>query len=379
MKKIIIAPDSYKESLPAIQICQIITSAFQKTFPACEILSIPFADGGEGTCEAIHFSLGGQWKNIYVNDPLYRPIQAQYVYIPEQKMAIIEMAKSSGLPLLKTHERNPMITSSYGTGEIILDALQQGATHLIIGIGGSATNDGGIGMMRALGVEFLDSQGHPIPSGGGGLLDLNQIDTSRLTSRLSSCHIQVACDVTNPLCGPDGASYIFGPQKGATENMLERLDQSLYQYASILKKELGKDVLNLQSSGAAGGMGAAFYAFFPNIHLRPGIDIICDITRLNKHIQNADLVITGEGRTDKQTLSGKAPMGVQKIAAQYDVPIIGISGSLGDGYWQLLESGFTSCFDITTRPENLKQAIKKSEENLYYLSLSIAQLLKIGR
>lgn len=376
MKKIVIAPDSYKESLSAKEVADVIAKAFIMVFPDIEAVCIPLADGGEGTAEALKDALSGQWNEVEVHDPLQCLHKAKYAYIPKRKLAIIEMAGASGLPLIEPHERNPLITDSFGTGEMIIDALNQGATEFIIGLGGSATNDGGAGMMRALGMQFLDKDYNPIAVGGLALKQLEYIDFSQLDPRLKKVNFHIACDVNNPLVGANGASAIFGPQKGATQKMVAELDTALTQYAAIIKKQTQYDVSNQPGAGAAGGMGAAFKAFFPHAELKAGVDIVVDAVDLHGHVKNADLVITGEGRMDYQTRFGKTPMGAQKVAAAHNVPIIGIAGSLGKDYEKLLDYGFLALFDTTVAPCTLNEALLDTKSNLYNLAQSIARIYK---
>ncbi len=375
MKKIVVAPDSYKESLSALQVADVIASAFRDVFPDIEAVSIPLADGGEGTIDALNDALGGQKIMLTVKDPLMRDHSCFYGWIEDQHLAIIEMAQASGLPLLSERERDPKITDSFGTGQLIAAALDQGAKEIIVGIGGSATNDGGVGMMRALGVKFLDAQNQPIKEGGGALLGLHHIDCTQMHSRVGDVHFRIVCDVDNPLCGEKGASAVFGPQKGATDNDVKLLDQALQNYHQILSK-LNKDVASIAGAGAAGGMGAAFLAFFPLVELKQGIDIVSDIVDLEEKIKDADLAITGEGRMDFQTLFGKTPMGVVRAASKYDIPVIAINGSLGVDYDKLLDNGFTAVFDTVIAPSSLADALKTTEKNLYCTAKSIAQIYK---
>ncbi len=374
MKKIIIAPDSFKESLTAFEISETIAKAFKKTYPDIEIISLPLADGGEGTVDALLYNLKGQKIELFVLDPLSRPHNSFYGWIKDKKIAIIEMAQASGLPLLKNSERNPRKTDSFGTGQLIIDALDKGAKTIILGLGGSATNDGGLGMMRALGALFLDEKGNEIGKGGEALRALHNINLSSLHPKIKETQFHIACDVNNPLCGPQGASVVFGPQKGANPQDVKWLDEALQNYANIIKKDCDKDVNSLSGAGAAGGMGAAFYAFFPHVKFEAGVDIICRIVNMDEYMKGADLAITGEGRMDFQTLSGKTPMGVVRSAVKYNVPVIAINGSLGKGYGKLLENGFTAIFDTTTAPVELHEALKMTKENLYQTALSIARI-----
>lgn len=383
MRKIVIAPDSFKESLSASEVAEIIAGAFRDVFPEAKTVCIPLADGGEGTAEALKDAFGGEWVHVDVQNPLGKPHRAKYAYVPNHhhgqhnSLAIIEMAEASGLSLVDPEERNPMITTTYGTGELILDALNRGATEIIVGIGGSATNDAGMGMMRALGAEFLDHAGEPIPCGGAALASLAKIDLSNLDPRLQTVEFRVACDVTNPLVGSQGASAVFAPQKGATPRMVDELDAALCHYGSIVQSQMGINIVDTAGGGAAGGMGSAFLTFFGRVALQSGIDIVVEAVELAEHVSGADLVITGEGRMDSQTQFGKTPMGAQKVAELCGVPVIGIAGSLGDRYEELLDKGFTALFDTTTKPCELDEALQNASENLYHTALSVARLIKM--
>ncbi len=378
MKKIVIAPDSYKGSLSAKEVGLVIARAFQEVFPNITTTVVPLADGGEGTTETLNDALGGEWTTLNVKNPLGNVHSARYAYVEDRGLAIIEMAEASGLNLVPTDERNPLVTSTYGTGELIKHALERGATEFIIGLGGSATNDAGMGMMRALGVAFLDKAGNPIPCGGGALARLDKIDLTDLHPKLAEATFHVACDVTNPLVGEQGASAVFAPQKGATPAMVSELDEALTHYSSIVHSQLGVNVAHIPGGGAAGGMGSAFCTFFPKAELKSGISIVVDAVKLDEHVADADLVITGEGCMDYQTQFGKTPMGAQQVAQTHGVPIIGIAGSLGEGYESLLQKGFQALFDTTVRPCNLHDAIKLTEQNLFNTSLSVARLMKLG-
>ena len=311
--KIVIAPDSYKESLSALEVASAIEAGFREIYPDAEYIKLPVADGGEGTVEAMVAATQGRMVEVAVTGPLGEPVQGFYGISGDESCAFIEMAAASGLELLPPAARNPLKTTSWGTGELIRHALDLGVTRMIIGIGGSATIDGGAGMVQALGAQLLTADGQPIAPGGAGLSTLATIDISGLDPRLAQCRIDVACDVTNPLVGDEGASAVFGPQKGATPEMVVQLDRALAHYAGQIAQDLDLDVLTLEGGGAAGGMGAALYAFC-GAHLRPGIDIVTDALHLDALVADADLVITGEGRIDSQTIHGKVPVGVARVA-----------------------------------------------------------------
>lgn len=377
MKKIVIAPDSFKETLSASEVAAIIAEAMGERFPDAELLQVPVADGGEGTLDALIDATGGQRYQREVRSPLGRRIEASWGMLGDGETAVIEMAAASGLALVPAAERNPMLTSTWGTGQLIAHALDLGARRFILAIGGSATNDGGSGMLAALGARFLDIGGQALPEGGAALRQLASIDLSQLDRRLADCEFEVACDVTNPLTGERGASAIFGPQKGATPEMVAELDLALCHYASIIRQQLGKDVEHAPGSGAAGGMGAAALAFF-NARLRRGIDIVLDATRLADKLAGADLVITGEGRLDGQTVFGKTPFGVTELARQQNIPVIAIGGCLGDGVDAVHEHGMLAVFDCVSRAMPLEEALAGARENLQRTARNVAALLSLS-
>lgn len=325
--KIIIAPDSFKESLTAMQVAEAIEQGFSEIFPQAEYIKLPMADGGEGTVESMVAATSGELVNVEVTGPLGAPVKAFYGWMGDGETAVIEMAAASGLHLVAPEQRNPLITTSYGTGELILAALNHGARKIILGIGGSATNDGGAGMMQALGVQLRDQQGKALTVGGAALAQLVDIDLSQLDDRLAQTDILVACDVDNPLCGAKGASAVFGPQKGATPERVQQLDAALQHYGEKIEQVTGKSVINVAGAGAAGGMGAALFGLL-NARLQPGIEIVTEALKLAATVQNADLVITGEGRIDSQTIYGKTPVGVARVAKRFDIPVIAIAGSM---------------------------------------------------
>jgi glycerate kinase len=293
--------------------------------------------------------------------------------------AVIEMASASGLALIAATERNPLLTSSEGTGELIRAALDAGARKFILAIGGSATNDGGSGMLRALGVKFFDAAGAPLGTGGAALADLAQIDLTGFDSRLLECEFEVACDVDNPLTGPKGASAIFGPQKGATPGMIVQLDNALSNYAHIIRQQLNQDVEHSAGAGAAGGMGAAALAFFPQCRLRRGVDIVLDAAGLEQHLGDADLVITGEGRLDGQTIFGKTPIGVAKMAKQYGLPVIGIGGCLREDVYEVYEQGIDAVFSCVHKAMSLEEALGGARDNLHRTARNIASMIQLMR
>jgi glycerate kinase len=347
--KVAIAPDSFKGTLTALQAAECIERGLRRELRNISVCKIPMADGGDGTVQAIVDATKGTFKRAKVHDPLGRPIWARYGITGNGHTAVIEMAAASGLVLLKPSDRNPMLTSTRGTGDLIRAALRAGVRKILVGIGGSATSDGGMGMARALGVRFLDQDGQDIPDGGGSLGQLAQIDaTGRMPAR-DRVKIEVACDVDNPLTGPEGAARVYGMQKGANAEQVRILDKNLKHFAHIVKRDVGIDVDRVPGAGAAGGLGAGLMAFL-DATLRPGIDIIADAIRLPRRLAGCDLVITGEGRTDGQTLHGKAPMGVIHEARRQGIPVIVISGSIGPGAEEVLGHGVEAYYGAIVEP-----------------------------
>lgn len=377
LNKIVIAPDSFKESMTSEQVGHTIKDAFKQILPQhISYDVIPVADGGEGTTAALTTALDATSYSVTVNDPLMRPIDAKYSRSDKQQVAVIEMAAASGLDLLIEEEKNPLKTTSYGTGELILDALNHGATTIILGIGGSATNDGGSGMLSALGVKFYDQHEQLLTMNGENLAQVHHIDRSQLDSRLQNVSFKVACDVTNPLLGDQGATVVYGPQKGATSKMIPKLDSAMAHYHDKIQASTGKHVKDIAGAGAAGGMGAALLAFF-NAELSKGIDVVFEITQFHQRVKDADLVITGEGKIDHQTIYGKTPIGVAQVAKQYHIPVIAISGSLGDDYQAIYDHGIDSAFAIVPSPTSLSDALANGEQYLFDTALSIARLLQL--
>ncbi|MEG1419993.1 MAG: glycerate 2-kinase [Citrobacter sp.] len=375
--KIVIAPDSYKESLSATEVAQAIEKGFREIFPDAQYVSVPVADGGEGTVEAMIAATQGTEHSAWVTGPLGEKVNANWGMSGDGNTAFIEMAAASGLALVPPEKRNPLITTSRGTGELILKALESGAQNIIIGIGGSATNDGGAGMVQALGAKLCDANGTEIGYGGGSLISLNTIDISGLDPRLKTCSIRVACDVTNPLIGDTGASRIFGPQKGATEERIIELDRNLSHYADIIKKSLRVDVKDVPGAGAAGGMGAALMAFL-GAELRSGIEIVTQALNLEEHIHDCTLVVTGEGRIDSQSIHGKVPVGVASVAKKYHKPVIGIAGSLTRDVGVVHQYGIDAVFSVLTSIGTLEEAFRGAFDNIYRASRNIAATMAIG-
>ncbi|MGG8243727.1 glycerate kinase [Klebsiella aerogenes] len=375
--KIVIAPDSYKESLSALDVATAIETGFREIYPHAEYVKVPVADGGEGTVEAMVAATQGHIVQVSVTGPLGEPVNAFYGLSGDMRCAYIEMAAASGLESVPPTRRNPLQTTSWGTGELIRHALDAGVSQIIIGIGGSATNDGGAGMAQALGAKLLSAGQQQIAPGGGALETLARIDLSELDPRLADCRIDVACDVTNPLTGPQGASAVFGPQKGATAAMIERLDRGLQHFAQIIDRDLDIDVLNLEGGGAAGGMGAALYAFC-GANLRPGIEIVTDALGLAELVADADLVITGEGRIDSQTIHGKVPVGVAKVAKRFNVPVIGIAGSLTADVGVVHQHGLDAVFSVLYSVCTLEEALANAAANVRMTARNVAAVLEMG-
>ncbi|XXD08367.1 glycerate kinase [Klebsiella sp. R445] len=376
--KIVIAPDSYKESLSALEVATAIEAGFQEIYPDAEYVKLPVADGGEGTVEAMVAATQGHLVQVTVTGPLGELVQAFYGLSGDERCAFIEMAAASGLESVPVASRNPLITTTWGTGELIRHALDAGVQQIIIGIGGSATNDGGAGMVQALGAKLLTQDNQQIAAGGGALEQLARIDLSGLDSRLADCRIDVACDVTNPLTGPEGATAVFGPQKGATAEMIVRLDRALAHFAQIIQRDLTVDVLQLEGGGAAGGMGAALYAFC-GARLRPGIEIVTDALHLAELVADADLVITGEGRIDSQTIHGKVPVGVAKVAQRYNVPVIAIAGSLTADVGVVHQHGLDAVFSVIYSVCTLEEALANAADNVRMTARNVAAVLKLGQ
>ncbi|WP_026174178.1 glycerate kinase [Effusibacillus pohliae] len=361
--KIVLAPDSYKGSLTAKEACDAMEAGIRRVLPEAEIVKVPMADGGEGTVQSLVDATGGRFMTRQVTNPLGEPVNAQYGILGDGKTAVIEMAEASGLYRIPADRRNPLVTTTYGTGELIRAALDQGCRKFILGIGGSATNDGGTGMAQALGVKFFDKEGRELPFGGGSLGQLQRIDMSGVDPRLKDCEFTVACDVDNPLTGPNGASHVFGPQKGATPDMVVELDRNLAHYAKMIERDLGTSVSDLPGAGAAGGLGAAMVAFL-GATLKRGVEIVVEATRLAEHVQGADLVLSGEGQIDFQTERGKTPFGVAKVAQKAGVPVILIAGSIGRGVEVLYQHGVQSVFSIVNRPMSLQEAMEQARDLL---------------
>ena len=377
-KKFVLAPDSFKESLSALEVCQAMEKGIKKVFPKAEIISMPMADGGEGTTDALIDATGGRRVYKKVQGSFANTnVEAYFGILGNSNTAVVEMAKANGLELVALEDRNPLITSTYGTGQLIKAAMDEGVDKIIIGIGGSATNDGGSGMARALGARFLNKDQEEIPLGGGFLKEVRTIDMSDFDPRVEEIEILIATDVTNPLTGNNGASYVFGPQKGATEEMVKVLDENLKHYAEIVHNNLGKDVKNIPGAGAAGGLGAGLLAF-TNAKMQLGIELVAQTIYLEDKIKEADYVFTGEGGMDYQTKFGKAPYSVCKIAKKYKKPCFALAGYIGDGADVLYDEGMTAIFGVLSQAQSLSDALADGAKNVERTSENITRVLAMN-
>jgi len=376
--KIVIAPDSFKESLSASEVAAAIAAGLGEVWPQAELVCRPMADGGEGTVAAVIAAVGGERRETRVCGPLGEPVTAHWGWLDTTRSAVIEMAAASGLHLVPTGQRDALRSCTYGTGELILAALEAGAERIVLGFGGSATNDAGSGMLRALGARFEDAAGCPLPPGGAALAQLQRIDLSGLDPRLAQVDFEVACDVDNPLCGPRGASQVFGPQKGASPEQVRQLDAALARFADRCAATLGRDARDTPGSGAAGGIGFAARTFL-GASFRPGIELVAELSGLEQAVIGADLVITGEGRIDEQTLYGKTPMGVASIAKRHGVPVVALAGMLGEGYERLYGHGIDAAFSLAPGPISLADALAEAPVLLRRRAADIARLWQTAR
>ena len=357
MKKVVIAIDSFKGCLPSAEAGKAAAEGIRSVYPECEVICLPIADGGEGMLDVLIMATNGQEVPISAHDPLMRWRNTYYGISENGETAFIEMASISGLPLVPPEKRNPMQTTSYGTGELIRDALERGCRNFIIGIGGSATNDAGLGMLQALGFRFLNKEGKILETGNGKILmEVVSIDTSFVHPDLRTSHFTVACDVQNPFCGPEGAAYIFAPQKGADRKMVEALDAGMKNFAEVIFHKTGKDISNHPGAGAAGGMGGSLLAFL-NAKLKPGIQLMLETLDFSNKIKGADLIITGEGKADKQTLMGKVPSGILAEARKQDIPVILLAGNIEDSD-ELQQAGFEGVFSVNPPFISLEEAMR---------------------
>jgi glycerate kinase len=375
--RFVIAPDSFKGSASAREVAQAIAEGLKAALPDAVCDLVPMADGGEGTVDALVAATGGRIVSVRVTGPLGEPVDAFFGILGDGETAVIEMAAAAGLHLVPPEKRNPMVTTTYGVGELMRASLDAGCRRLIIGIGGSATNDGGAGMAQALGVRLLDEQGNEIGFGGGALERLARLDLSDFDRRIWDAEILVACDVTNPLTGPNGASAVYGPQKGATPEMVRQLDANLRHYAAVLQRDLGVEVETVAGAGAAGGLGAGLLAFC-RAQLRQGVELVIHAVRLPERVQKADLVITGEGCLDFQTGFGKVPHGVAQVAKRYGKSVIALVGQLGEGAERCRQWGIDACFPILSKPMSEQEAmanaiplLRRAAEELGWLLRSV--------
>lgn len=375
--KIVISIDSFKGSLSSMEAGTAVATGIHRVNPQTEVVIKPLADGGEGTVSALIEGMNGQKVTIPVTGPLEEKVQATYGVIADQKLAVIEMSEAAGLTLVPPAQRNPLFTTTYGVGELILDAVEKGCRHFIIGIGGSATNDGGAGMLQALGFDLLDANEKPIALGGQGLAELKEIRCDRVPGVLQECEFRIACDVTNPLCGPNGSSAVFGPQKGATKDMVADLDGWLMNFAKVAQAQFPKADPLAPGTGAAGGLGFAFQAFLQG-KLEPGIDIVLETIALEKALLDADLVITGEGRLDEQTAMGKAPVGVAKLAKKHGKTVIAFSGSVTSGARECNKQGIDAYFPILRQITTLEEAMD-NEQAAQNLADTAEQVMRLVR
>ncbi|MET3133029.1 glycerate kinase [Oxalobacteraceae bacterium GrIS 1.11] len=376
--KIVIAPDSFKESLSAMEVALAIEAGFKEIFPDAQYDKIPLADGGEGTVQAMIDALDGRRVAVAVRGPLGQPVAAFYGLMGDGELAVIEMAAASGLELVAPELRNPLLASSYGTGQLIRAALDAGARRLVLGVGGSASNDGGAGLLQALGVRLLDAAGAELAPGGGALASLERIDAAGLDPRLKDCSVDIACDVDNPLLGEHGASAIFGPQKGASAAMVATLDANLRRYADLIAQDCGVQLAHLPGAGAGGGAAAAMVAYLGG-RLRPGSEIVNRATGLEALVREADLVVTGEGRIDSQTIHGKTPIGVARVARRHGKPVIAIGGCLSESAALVHEHGIDAVFGAVSKPCEVAEALREAAFNLRRAARNVAAAVKIGQ
>ena len=380
MKKdlvIVLAPDSFKESMTAKEVCEAMERGIRKANSQIRCIHVPMADGGEGTMQSLVDATGGRVYSKEVVGPLGNNVVAEYGILGNGEIGVIEMASASGIHLVDSEKRNPLITTTFGTGQLIKACLDKGVKKLLIGIGGSATNDGGAGFIQALGGRLLDENGDDLSYGGGALAKLHTIDLSNLDERLKYVSVEVACDVNNPLCGKEGASYVFGPQKGATREMIEILNQNLSHYAEVIKEQLGKDVISKAGAGAAGGLGAGLMAFL-DVKLKSGIEMVIEYANLEEKVRDADKVWTGEGSIDFQTQYGKTPLGVAMIAKKYNKPVIALAGRVGNDIDVLYDKGIDAIFGIMRGVTSIEEALVKGPENVEKTSENIIRLLNLS-
>ena len=376
--KILLAPDSFKDSLTAKEVCESIEKGIKNYRNDIIVNSLPMADGGEGTVQSLVDATDGKIVNKVVTGPLGNKVEAFYGLLGNENTAVIEMASASGLPLVPESKRDPSKTTTYGTGELIKAALSHNVEKIILGIGGSATTDAGVGMAQALGVEFLDQNNNEVGFGGEKLKDIKKINMKNMDQRINNVEILVACDVDNPLYGKKGAAYVYSPQKGADQKMVEKLDNNLRHFNYVVKKQLNKNVNQIEGAGAAGGLGAGLVAFL-DAELKNGIEIILDIVSFDQKLKDVDLIITGEGMLDEQSVYGKTPIGVAKRARKHEIPVIAIAGSLGKGVDKVLKKGIDSYFSIVDKPDSLENIINRTDKLLTEISEQIIRTYMLNK
>lgn len=374
MKKIVLIPDSFKGTLSSKQICEIVSAEITQQFPNCEIVSIPVADGGEGSVDCFLSALGGEKIIAIASGPHLEKMEAYFGYLPESSTAVIEMASCAGLPLVE-NQKDPLGTTTYGVGELLLEAANHGATKIILGLGGSCTTDGGCGAAAACGVKFYDKTGNSFIPTGGTLSQIEHIDTSGLNPAIKMLDIVAMCDIENPMYGPEGAAYVFGPQKGASENEVKLLDEGLIHLANVIKKNLRADVAAIPGTGAAGAMGAGMIAFF-GAQLQMGIETVLDTVHFSEIVKDADLAITGEGKLDGQSLRGKVVIGVAKRAQDAGIPVIALVGGVESDISDAYKKGVTAIFPINRLPEDFSISKEKSAENLAATARDVLRLVR---
>ncbi len=375
--KIVIAPQAFKGSISALEAASAMSEGVRRVLSDAETVLVPVADGGDGTLETLVESTGGEVRSSEVTGPLGEPVTAEWGALGDGHTAVVEMARTSGLALVPIEKRDPLVTTTYGLGEAIGQALDAGFRSFIVGIGGSATNDGGVGMAQALGIRLVDSNGRQLPYGGAALAQLDRIDMDDLDSRVRESEFSVASDVNNPLTGPEGASAVYGPQKGATPEMVAQLDAALGHLAEVVKRDLGIEIDDVPGAGAAGGLGGGLIAFL-NERLRPGVDIVLDAVGLDGHLDGADLVITGEGQLDFQTVYNKAPIGVAWRAKARGIPVVAISGSLGRGFSDVHEQGIDAVLAITSAPMTLEESTERATELVAAATEQALRIMEVG-
>jgi glycerate kinase len=376
--RIVAAPNSFKGCMSSVEAAQAIKTGILAACPDCEVVCVPVSDGGDGLVDVMAQALSGSIMNCNVRGPLMEQMESRYCFVDNKDLAVIEMALASGLALVPEKLHDPTKTTSYGTGELIKAALDKGAAHIVVGLGGSATCDGGIGMASALGYRFLDKKGSELFPKGSSLVQIHSIDSSAVDKRLDKTVFEAVCDVRNPLIGPNGASYVYAPQKGATEEQVEFLDKGLEHLAFVIGKETGVNIQKIPGAGAAGGLGGGMYAFL-NAKLRKGIDLVMDIVNLKEKIQGADLVITGEGQIDYQTKYDKAPAGVARVAAEEGIPCIAVCGNVGERIDELYEYGLDAFFTICKGPQSLESSMEDGPQLLSHAVEQVVRTFRVGR